>query len=173
MSALSVGMQAYGAVQNVQAAREQVQANNAAVEAQNAANAANANAAELQARQALKVGADEEQRAMLRTAMLKSDQRASMAARGLSLEEGSMANILESTDFMSQVDYATIRQNAQQQAWGYREQAKNYLKANRSKSSSSTAESAALLTGIGSVAKSWMAYKKAYPDEATTDWNVS
>jgi|WetSurMetagenome_2_1015567.scaffolds.fasta_scaffold79061_3 hypothetical protein len=148
----STVVQTYGAVQQANAQAEQVRA-------QNAANEANAKAAEAQASSALKAGAAEEQRQMLRTAQLKSDQRAAMAARGLSLEEGSTANVLSSTDFMGEIDRQTIKSNAQQQAWGYREQAANYRNQNLSPSK---AAATSLLTDAPSVAKSWLKLKDSY-----------
>jgi hypothetical protein len=51
---------------------------------------------------------------------LKGAQRASMAAQGLDLASGSAAAIQEETEFLSELDALTIKNDAAREAWGYR-----------------------------------------------------
>lgn len=150
---LSLGLQAMGALTsavgtfaNAKAARSEANAN--------------ATLAETQARDALRRGEDEEAKRQLATAQLKGDQRASMAARGLDLTEGSPLSILNTTDVMGEADAATIRENAYREASGYYQQAANY----RTKADQSNPwlqGTSSLLTGAGTVAEKWYQYKSA------------
>lgn len=87
----------------------------------------NAVLADRRAKDALERGAAEEQRQRLKTAQLKSTQRAALAARGIDLGEGSALDILTSTDYMGEVDARTIHDNAAQEAWGIRVQRDSIL----------------------------------------------
>lgn len=60
----------------------------------------------------------------LTQAQVRGRQKAVMAAKGLSLGEGSAFDILEDTDYLSDVDVNTIQTDAEREAWGYRERAK-------------------------------------------------
>lgn len=61
----------------------------------------------------------------LKAGQLQSSQRASMAANGIDLSEGSGAEVQASTEMMKQMDMDTIASNAVRSAWGYRQQAVN------------------------------------------------
>lgn len=119
VSLASAGMSAYGMYQQSRAAKDMANYN-----AQIADN--NAKTAEIQAQDALKRG-DEDANAIRRNAdMLKGSQRASMAAKGLDLAEGTAAELQDQTDFFSLVDQQTARGNAAKHAWGIRVQGGNY-----------------------------------------------
>ena len=120
---------------------------------------------EWQASDALVRGGHSEQAQRLRTAQLKGTQRASMAARGVALDEGSPLSILQDTEYMGELDAATIRSNAEREAWGHRTQATNYrndsllLSARASASDPNMAAVSSLLSGGGQVAASWYGRK--------------
>lgn len=86
----------------------------------------NARMSEQSAQAELLRGEREYQSSRLRTGLLKSRQRASLAANGVDLGVGSAAEILTSTDVMGEIDANTIQANAIRQAWGYRTQATGY-----------------------------------------------
>lgn len=121
----------------------------------------NAHQSELSAQSALAQGQMQEQSSDLRTANLKSTQRAGLAASGVDLGVGSAANILTSTDVMGQIDANTIAANAVRSAWGYRTQATNQQndalmkRAGASAISPLTSAATSLLGSAGSVAQSW------------------
>ncbi len=121
----------------------------------------NAKASEYAAQDALRRG-DEEAAAVRRNAdMLKGSQRASMAARGLDLAEGTAAELQDQTDFFALTDIATVRKNAQREAWGIRTQGANYSsEANKNRAVASSinpmfSAGSSLLTSGGQVAEKW------------------
>jgi len=57
---------------------------------------------------------------------LKGSQRAAFAANGVRLDSGSPVAVQASTDYMRDVDLATIRANAARAAWGQQVQASNF-----------------------------------------------
>lgn len=126
----------------------------------------NAQAAEWQARDAITRGQQDENRHRLKVAQLKGTQRASMAARGIALDEGSALNILDDTDFMGDMDALVIRDNAAREAWAYREKAKGNMADSFLMQGRASAENpggaalGSLLTSAGNVASSWYSYSK-------------
>lgn len=124
--------------------------------AQNAqrVNRMNAQIADMHATDALRRGKNEEFAHRQKVQQLKSSQRASFASRGVALDEGSPLAVLVSTDYMGEVDAATIRENASREAWGYRVGASNYRAAANARSPLLEAGNT-LLTGAGSVASKW------------------
>jgi hypothetical protein len=85
----------------------------------------NSSISESQGRLTLMAGQREEQSVRLRTAQLKGTQRASLAASGVDLGEGSAARVLATTDYMGEVDARTVQANAARSAFGYQVQANN------------------------------------------------
>jgi hypothetical protein len=59
-------------------------------------------------------------------AAMQGTQRASLAARGLDISEGSADAILADTEFFGEIDQNTVRANAAREAWGYKVQAGNF-----------------------------------------------
>jgi hypothetical protein len=154
LSAFGGGMAAtaaYSAAKNQQAAlnaQAQVEANNAQL-------------AEWQADDAIARGDTAVNVEQLKGAQIKSTQRNAMAANGVDLSGGSAQNVMNSADYMTSVDEATIRTNAARAAWGYQVQATNAL--NRSAAAKSAAEQVSpwlaagtsLLSSATSVASRW------------------
>lgn len=126
----------------------------------------NAQLAEWQAQDAVTRGASAEGNQRLKVASFKSSQRASMAARGIALDEGSPLDILVTTDVMGEADALTVRDNASREAWALREQGKGYtanaglLQMRGNSESPLMAAGSTLLTGAASVASQWYNYKK-------------
>ncbi len=127
----------------------------------------NAAISELTAQSALRQGQAQEQNSRLKTADLKSSQRASMAANGIDIGAGGTAkNILETTDLFGEIDADTIAANAARSAWGYRTEAVNYKNDARLKRTSARGINPALnagvtlLDGATSVAKTAYTFNK-------------
>lgn len=110
----------YGALQ--QANAQKLEAN---YQAQIAAN--NALIARQQRADALNRGEIDAQNAMRQQAQLIGQQRASLAANGVDVTQGSAVDILASTKFLGAQDVATIQSNAAREAWGYTVQENNYM----------------------------------------------
>ena len=125
----------------------------------------NADSARDNAREALRQGGEAETRLRLGTAQLKSRQVAAMGANGVDMNDGSALNQLVSTDYMGEVDAATIRQNAAREAAGYRSQATNYANEALTKRASASGVSpflAGLTSLVGAAQKvsgDWYAFK--------------
>ncbi len=165
MSTLATGLGIAGMVASTSGAYNKSKSDKAAYEYQAAVNRNNAMIAEWNARDAITRGQKAEQQQRLKTAALKSTQRASFAARGMALDEGSPLAILDDTDFMGEQDALTLRDNAAKEAWGYRIQAGNYagdaglLNARADAESPFKAGATTLLSSAGQVASSWYSRK--------------
>lgn len=152
--AVSAAVSAYGAYQSSMAQKK-----SAEYQAQVAQN--NAQIASWNAQDALERGQRAEADQRMKNSQFKSDQRASLAARGLDLGEGSPVDILATTDFMGERDALAIRDNAAREAWGYRIQANNStdnanLLISKANSENPTmAAGMSLLGSAGSVASKW------------------
>lgn len=109
--------------QQVYSANEQIVQGQGEMEA--AVHTGNAALDETYAQQALMKGAQQEQQSDLHYAAIKSTQRASLAASGVTLDEGSALHMQSDTDYISGIDAATIHTNAVNAALGYRIQAGN------------------------------------------------
>lgn len=164
LMAAGLGAQVFGSYQQAQAQRAQASYN--ARVAEN-----NAVTAEYQAQDAKRRG-DEEAAAIRRNAdMLKGSQRASMAAKGLDLAEGTAQELQDQTDFFSMVDQTTARNNAAKDAWAARVQGANFRSS--AAASRATARSISpvgagfttLLSGAGTVADKW--YTSSKPTTTT------
>lgn len=161
LSSVGLGLQVAGLATGVMGSYQQSKAQQSAYEYQAAVNRNNAQYAEWQAQDALQRGATAEQNQRLKTAQLKSAQRARLAANGVIIDEGSALNLLDDTGYMGERDALTIRDNAKREAWGARVQAGNYssdagmLSARANAVSPAGSAFGTLLTGAGSVADSW------------------
>lgn len=118
MSVASTAFSVIGAMNEAQAKNDQA-SYNAAI-ARN-----NAKTAEIQAQDAQTRGEEEATAAARKAASLRGSQRATMAARGLDLSAGTPQSLVDQTDYFSQVDQNTIRNNADKESWAKRVQAQN------------------------------------------------
>lgn len=85
----------------------------------------NAIVQEQRAKDALARGATNVQNVQMKTAQVKSDQRAALAANGIDLGSGSAVDILTTTDYMGARDAITAQHNADMEAWADRNNANN------------------------------------------------
>jgi len=85
----------------------------------------NANVAELQAADATKRGAEEEQRFRTQVKGLIGSQRAGFGGQGVKVDNGSAADVQADTRYLGEQDALTIRHNAAREAWGYQVQAED------------------------------------------------
>ena len=167
MGVSSVALMAAGTVSGAVGAYNTAKGQKAALEYQAAVAANNQKIANYQADIELQNGALEEQASELKTAALKGDQRAALAANGIDLGTGSASEILATTEFMGKRDALTIRDNAARRAWALREQGKGYgSEAAMDRATSSAIDpwasaTSSLLSGAGKVSASWYQYNKA------------
>lgn len=122
----AMGTQAVGAATSAVGAFYEAKAQKTGFKTQAAFSDINARLSELTAQTAEHQGAQQEQSSRLQTAKIKSSQKSSMAANGISLGSDTAVNILTTTDLFGEVDANTISANAARSAWGYRTQALNY-----------------------------------------------
>lgn len=85
----------------------------------------NAERDEFRAQQASTIGAVQEDQHRAKVRQLAGSQRANFAAQGVDLGSGVVQDITDETFTMGETDALTIRFNAMNEAWGYREQAVN------------------------------------------------
>lgn len=126
----------------------------------------NAGIAEKTAQSALSQGQQQVGMITQRAGDIKSAQRASMAANGIDLGEGSAAEVQASTDLSKQIDANTATANAVRAAWGYRMQVTNDQNAALMSQTSANsispgmAGATSLLGSAGKVAQSWYSMNK-------------
>ena len=166
MGTVGMGLQGAGAINSAMAAGDSTQAQKNAYNYQAAVASNNAKIAEWQAQDALRLSAHSAEGVSLNTGQLKSRQIAGMAANGIDLSVGSPLDILTSTDVMGQRDFNATIDSGKKQAWGFRNQATNYLSnaaADRSVANSLSpgyATFSSVLTGASNVASNWYKMKQ-------------
>ena len=116
----SAGMAGYSAYSQADASKKA-----ANYQAQVAAN--NAKVSAWQRSDALQRGEIDAQNSMRQQADVMGKQRASMAANGIDITQGSALDVLSTTRFLGQADVNTIQSNAAREAWGYEVQGSNQL----------------------------------------------
>lgn len=159
-------LSAYSAYNQSKAAKEQAEYNS--VVASN-----NAKMAEYQAIDAQQRGEQEAIDLRRKGAAVKADQRATMAARGLSLDAGTPQSLLDQTDYFSASDIATARTNAGKESFAKRSQAYNFqIESNQYKAAADAQNPlmSAVAAGASSYAMSSMLGKPDAPGVADK-WN--
>lgn len=165
MGNIGSGLQIAGVIGQTLGAYKKSSGEQNAYEFQSKVAKKNAAIAEVQAKDAMLRGENAEQVTRTKTANLKGTQRASLAARGIDLGEGSALNILTDTDFMGERDALLVHDNANKEVWGLRNTAQNYtdnamLLDWRAQQQSPAGDAfGTLLTGAGRVASSWYALR--------------
>jgi len=126
----------------------------------------NARLAEWEAKDALRRGERVEDSSRQKFGQLKGTQRAALASSGFEIAEGSALNILDDTDYASELEALNIRENtgrevnaSQNQARQYRNQAR-FQRAGAAGVSPGGALTQSLITGAGQVASGWYAYNQ-------------
>lgn len=139
----------------------------AGYEADASINVINARLAELTAQSALRAGQTAEQTQRLKTAQIRSSQRAGYASSGVALDSDTVQRVLATTDIMGETDAQTIKNNALRSAWGYRTMGVNYTgaagvsSAQASGISPFSAGMTSLLTDAPAMASSFYNFRKA------------
>lgn len=86
----------------------------------------NADLADQAADDAIARGKENASRSQLKTRQLKGMQRATLAAQGLELDDGTPADLQSETGDLGELDVLTIANNAQREAFGFKVEAMNY-----------------------------------------------
>ncbi len=171
--ALMIGGAAFHAV----GAMNQAEAQKNAYEYQAQIARNNATIQQHNAKLSMEQGVIEEQNQRLKVAAMFGDQRASMAANGLDLGEGTASDLLATTEFMGNRDALTIRDNASRKAWAYRVQGQNFLDDAAFKSATAgginpmVAGATSLLDSATSFSDTWFKAKKSGTDLTKSFWS--
>lgn len=117
--------------------------------------------AEYAAQDAERRGEEAAIEAQRRGAQIKGAQRARMAAAGLDLNVGTSSELQSQTDFFSQVDATTARNNARRAAWNARATGNAAMAQGNAEAYQSNLQAfGTLLGGASQVAGKWNQYKK-------------
>lgn len=126
---------AISAIQQKKASNAQATASEQAGQAQRASAESqaeladfNAAVADLQARDAIERGVDEENRFRSSVKVMVGSQRAGFAASNVDVSYGSAADVQADAAYLGELDALTIRTNAAREAWGYQVQAEDLRK---------------------------------------------
>jgi len=171
VSAVGAGMTAVSAYNNSQAQKSSLLYQGAVAEN-------NAKTIEYQAQDVERRGQQDLINARRENDRLKGAQRATMAARGLDLTEGTPATLLQDTDYFGAVDQANIKNTTAKNAWATRVGAQNsasdatMLNNKAGSISPGMAATTSLMTSAGSVASSWYktSAKTTGPAATDRDW---
>jgi hypothetical protein len=129
----------------------------------------NASIAEMQAQDAERRGEEDATKARQKGSTLIGLQRAAFASRGLELQAGTPADLIDQSEFFSIKDQTTARNNAAREAWAARAQAGGF-QAEADSQNPNAAAFATFLGGASSVASKWYSYggggTKKTPDAA-------
>lgn len=161
-----LALQAVGTISAAKGAKKQAQAEKDSFEKQAAVDHYKAGMLDWRAGDALERGQQDEFKSRLRQGDLAGTQRAAFASRGVALDEGSPLSILQDTEYLGNLDAATIKDNAANEAFALREEARvtrenaGYLSDRAASVSPNQAATSTLLTGTGQVASSWYRMKK-------------
>lgn len=170
---VSLGLQGMGAVTSAVGAYSSAKAQKSALRGQAVIDDINARQSETAYQVAMLSGQREVQKVQAGAAQLKGRQRAALAANGVDLGTGSAAEVLTSTDVMSEIDENTLAANAVRAAWGYKIQKTGFendalfKRAGASAISPFGAMTTSLMGSAGAVAKSWYDYTKNEPATPT------
>jgi hypothetical protein len=111
---------------------------------------------EYAAQDAERRGEKDAQEVQRKAAALRGRQRSLMAARGLDLNVGTAADIVDETDFFAREDVATARTNAAKEAWRYRVAGQQGMSVASAESQQANLKSFSTLLGAaGSVEDRW------------------
>lgn len=156
-------LQAVGQIQEGQAAKQ-------AADYQSQVSKNNAQQATWAADDARSRGEQEVMRLQQQSALIKGNQRATAAARGVEVDTGSAANILQDTAGATAMDTLTIRTNAERQAVGYQNQSNEFLGDSQlqkaaganARAGSYLAAGGTLLNTTATVSDRWYRYRGGY-----------
>lgn len=120
----------------------------------------NAIMADYAAQDAQRRGEEEALAVRRKGAAVKSAQQVAQAAKGLDISYGTAADLQDQTDFFTQSDVATTRDNARREAWNIRARGQAQLAQGKADALNSMYGAAGtLLGGGGQVADKWSRYR--------------
>jgi hypothetical protein len=122
IAGVGAGISAIGQWKAGTAAKEAGQAQQAASEKQAEILDYNAHVADVQAADAIDRGAQEESKFRQGVKALVGSQRAGFAGAGVDVGYGSAVDVQGDAAYLSEIDAAQIKQNAQREAWGFKVQ---------------------------------------------------
>ena len=121
----------------------------------------NALTAQYAAEDARRRGDQEASRVSRNASSLAGSQRASFAARGLDVSDGTPGDIIEQTNFFGKVDADTARYNGKVEAWQKTVQGQNYKMQQASANDRAVGSLAgSMLSGASAVSDKWNTYSK-------------
>lgn len=145
----SAALSGFGAYGQAKAANAQADYNAAVADN-------NAKTATYQAEEAQRRGEEDAINQNRKTAQLRGEQRATMAARGLDLTYGTPQSLIDQTDYFGQVDANTLRDNAARESFSKRVESSNYTaSASAARASKTNAAFAGLTAALPMVASKW------------------
>lgn len=116
----------------------------------------NAKTAAYQAEEAQRRGEEDAINQNRKTAQLRGEQRATMAAHGLDLTYGTPQSLIDQTDYFGQVDANTLRDNAARESFSKRVESSNYTaSASAARASKTSPLFAGLTAALPMVADKW------------------
>jgi hypothetical protein len=162
-----------GAYYSAQAQKDALQAQAAQMRFQRELSQLNAVQAEFSAQQIMRAGQQKQAQIGLRAGKIKSSQRASLAARGITLGVGNAAETIATTDIMKEIDMLTVNAETVRSAEATRMQRQNFMnQATMQEMSALNLETSAgtispfgsafttMLGSAGSVANAWYQDRK-------------
>lgn len=162
----STALQAGGAAFSTVGAYYGARSQQLALEGQAEIERINARSAELAAQQELYAGQSAEISHRQKVGALKNRQIAGYAGSGVTLDSQSVQNVLNSTDYIGEVDANTIQANAVRAAFGRRVQATNFENSARMKEATASsinplmASATTLISAATPVVTSWYKMRK-------------
>ncbi|MBX9629558.1 MAG: hypothetical protein K2X67_03470 [Burkholderiales bacterium] len=123
--ALSLGLGAAGATFGAFTAKKQAKEQQSALRTQALVADNNATILNWRAEDAIARGVVREAQVKMQGGRLKSRQKASFARRNIALDSPSVLNILDDTDYMTDIDARVTRDNAAMDAWAFRMEAQD------------------------------------------------
>lgn len=131
----------------------------------------NAETMEMQYQMTLSAANSKIRQTTMQAGQVKNRQKAALAASGVAIGVGSAAELTASTDITKEIDVNTIHKNAHAQAWGYRQQAANYMgqayMAQAQQRSVGEAFGVTLLQGAGNMGLTYLAATEFKKDDAS------
>lgn len=122
----------------------------------------NANVAEQQAVDAVKRGAEDEQKFRLGVKGLIGKQRAGFAGQNVDVGTGSAVDVQADAAYLGELDARTIRVNAAREAYGFKVQAENYRRGGDAAKTASMFGAASTILGGAATTTSMLGKKYGF-----------
>lgn len=162
----SLGASVASGVAGAAGAQQTAKANAASAQYRAAVARNNAQIAQINAKMSVEAGEAKSTEQSFRTAGLLGQQKVAQAASGLDVNVGTPVDVRASTAELGRLDQLTILHNAAKEAWGYENQANNFMAeaglqdmtARNAKKAGDISAFTSLLGGATSFTDKWMSY---------------